>query len=325
MNTLRTNYLGIELGSPIIVSSSGLSNSLDKVKQMEKYGTGAIILKSLFEEQINLETSDLLKYNDYPEAEDYIKGYTHSNNLSIYLAHLKKVKEEVKTPIIASINCISSAVWTDFAKKIEDAGADALELNIHIIPIDKNLSAGEVEQQYIDIVGAVNEKIAIPLAVKISNQFTNLLNIADKLKAEGADSIVLFNRFYEPDIDIERFSFYNSGIFSQAGAYGKTLRRVGLLSGQIPDLEISATTGIHTAEDAIKLLLAGADTVQVCSVLYQNGIEKLKDINVGIKEWMRKKNFKNIESFKAKMSYRQITDPSLYERAQFMKYFSAYE
>jgi len=319
---LQSKYLGINLNSPLIVSSSGLSNSLEKIKKMEEYGAGAIVLKSLFEEQILFETSDLLKHNDYPEAEDYIRNYTQNNTLKLYLEHLKKAKEAVNIPIIASINCVSDKNWLDFTKSIEDAGADAIELNIHIFPTEIDWDSKDIEKKYLEIVYHIKQKIKIPVAVKISNQFTNLLAMADKLKGAGASSLVLFNRFYQPDIDIEKMKFTRGRVFSDSMSYTKELRWIGLLSGRIPELELSASTGVHSSAAALQLILAGADTVQLCSILYERGLEFISAMNSEIESWMKKKNYKEIKSFKGKMSYKNIKNPAMYERAQFMKYFS---
>lgn len=326
MNNLKTNYLGLQLSSPIIVSSNGLSNSIEKIKQMEKFGAGAIILKSLFEEQILHETSELLKTSPaYSEAGDYISNYTKSHNLEKYFEHIKLAKQSVKTPIIASINCVSAADWTNFAYQIKNAGADALELNIHLIPISANIPSAKLEQIYFDIVKSVKEKVNIPVAVKISNQFTNLAYMAEQLKAHGADALVLFNRFYEPDIDTENMEMSNAAVFSHNTDYHKVLRWVGLLDGRTAMKEISATTGVHDPVAAIKLILAGASTVQLASVLYQEGIEQINVFNEAISQWMKKMNFESVQAFKGKMSYKNLKNPAIYERAQFMKYFSSLE
>lgn len=325
MSKLKINYLGLSLESPLIVSSNGLSNSVEKIKLMEKSGAGAVVLKSLFEEQILLETGYLLKHNDYPEAEDYIRNYTRSNTLDNYLKHIKEAKQAVKIPIIASINCVSADDWTEFAESIQEAGADALELNIHIIPTSKEYSSKDVEQTYIDIVTAVKSKLSIPIAVKISSQFTNLIYMVERLKAAGADAVVLFNRFFEPDIDIEKMDFMNSNIFSSADDYNQALRWIGMLDGKTSKIEFSASTGVHDAEAAIRLILAGATTVQLASVLYNGGIEQIKGFNTTILTWMEKMNYETVDSFKGKMSYKNVKSPAIYERAQFMKYFSSLE
>lgn len=326
MNNLQTSYLGLNLASPIIVSSSGLSNSPEKTKLMEKAGAGAIVLKSLFEEQMLHETSELLKTSpDYAEAGDYIANYTKSHNIGQYLDQIKNAKSNIKIPVIASINCISASDWTSYASMIENAGADALELNIHVIPLSANTNSAKIEQIYFDIVKSVRAKISIPIAVKISNQFTNLFYMAEQFKAHGAEALVLFNRFYEPDIDVDSLEMSNAAVFSHHSDYAKVLRWIGLLDQRTAMKQLSATTGVHSPEVAIKLLLAGATTVQLASVLYQEGIEQISVFNESISNWMQKMSYKNIDAFRGKMSYRNLKNPAIYERAQFMKYFSSLE
>ncbi|NJO89575.1 MAG: dihydroorotate dehydrogenase-like protein [Chloroflexia bacterium] len=325
MADLKTTYLGLELKNPVIVSSSGLTNSIDKIKKLEKNGAGAIVIKSIFEEQINHETSSLLKHNNYPEAGDYILNYAKSNTIETYLELVKDAKEQVKIPIIVSVNCVSADDWISFTKTLEEAGADAVELNIHIIVADQELKSADVEQRYYDILKEVRKNTKIPIAVKIGNHFSNLSNFVSRLYAHGANGVVLFNRFYEPDIDIEAMQFTNSEVFSNPSDIRHSLRWVGMLSDLVETVDISASTGVHDSKAAIKMLLAGARTVQVCSTLYKNGVEELNKIVSGISEWMDKKGYENVADIRGLMSYKEIPNPSVYERAQFMKYFSSVE
>ena len=325
MADLKTTYLGLELRNPIIVSSSGLTNSVDKIKKLDKSGAGAIVIKSIFEEQINHETSSLLRHNDYPEAGDYILNYAKSNTIESYLDLIKDAKEQVSIPIIASINCVSTDDWISFAKTLEEAGADAVELNIHIVVADKELKPDDIEQKYFNILKEVKKNLKIPIAVKIGNHFSNLSYFVNRLYAYGARGVVLFNRFYEPDIDIESMQFTSSEVFSTPADIRHSLRWVGMLSDLIDTVDISASTGVHDAGGAIKMLLAGARTVQVCSTLYKNGVEELKKITSGIEEWMDKKGYESVNDIRGLMSYKEISNPSVYERAQFMKYFSSVE
>ncbi len=325
MADLRTNYLGIELRNPIIVSSSGLTNTVAKIKKLEKNNAGAVVLKSIFEEQINHETSSLLQHNDYPEAGDYILNYSKSNTIDTYLNLVKNAKAEVEIPIIASVNCVSTEDWISFAKQLEEAGADALELNIHIVVADLSLSSADIEQKYFDIVKEVKKNTNIPIAVKIGNHFTNLAYMVNQLHAYGASGVVMFNRFYEPDIDIDSLQFTSSEVFSTPNDIRHSLRWVGMLSDIVTNIDISASTGVHDAEAAIKLILAGATTVQVCSTLYKNGVEELNNIVEEIDEWMDDNAYESIDYFSKLMSYKKIKNPSIYERAQFMKYFSNME
>ncbi len=327
MINLETTYMGLSLKNPLIVGSSGLTNSVNKIKVIEEKGAGALVLKSLFEEQITNETQHLLNEDttnsSYPEVSDYIESYVKGNSVSNYLHLIKEAKKTVSIPIIASINCLSSSNdWVHFAKEIENAGADALELNAFIVPNNKNKSALEYENQYYEILSAVKKEIKIPIAMKLGIYFTNLFSVANRLNANGADALVLFNRFYEPDIDIENMEIASAGVLSNSGDFIKTLRWVGMLSAKIKALDISATTGIHNSKEAIKQLLAGAKTIQICSAIYEHGFDKIPEILQGISEWMTRKNMNTIDEFRATLNYRNIPDSSLYERAQFMKYFS---
>lgn len=325
MADLKTNYLGIELRNPVIVSSSGLTNTVAKIKKLEENNAGAVVLKSIFEEQINHETSSLLQHNDYPEAGDYILNYSKNNTIEAYLNLVKEAKLAVEIPIIASVNCVSTDDWVSFAKQIEEAGADAIELNIHIVIADLELTSAEVEQKYYNIITQVKKNVNIPIAVKIGNNFTNLAYFVNQLYAYGASGVVLFNRFYEPDIDIDSLQFSNSEVFSSPTDIRHSLRWVGMLSDVVKNIHISASTGIHDSEAAIKMLLAGATTVQVCSTLYQNGINELNNIVEGIDEWLEENAYESVEYICKLMSYKKIKNPAVYERAQFMKYFSSLE
>ncbi len=325
MADLKTTYLGLELKNPVIVSSSGLTNSIDKIKKLEKNGAGAIVIKSIFEEQINHETSSLLKHNDYPEAGDYILNYAKSNTIENYLELVKDAKEQVQIPIIVSVNCVSTDDWVGFTKTLEEAGADAVELNIHIVVADQELKSADIEQRYYDILKEVRKNTKIPIAVKIGNHFSNLSYFVSRLYAHGANGVVLFNRFYEPDIDIESLQFTSSEVFSNPSDIRHSLRWVGMLSDLVETVDISASTGVHDSAAAIKMLLAGARTVQVCSTLYKNGVEELNKIVNGIAEWMDKKSYEKVADIRGLMSYKEIPNPSVYERAQFMKYFSSVE
>ena len=325
MINLETSYLGLKIKNPIIVSSSGLTNSIDKIKQIESAGAGALVLKSLFEEQINHEAGDLVQQSqDYPEAEDYIRSYAKSNSVEEYLSFLEAAVKEVNIPVIASINCISSKDWTGFARQIEEAGAAALELNIHIVTTNPDLSSEEYEKKYLDIVETVRELISIPLVVKIGSGFSNLPGFISKLYHRKINGVVLFNRFYQPDIDIDTLSFTTSGVFSSPEDIKNSLRWVGITSDLIKGIDISASTGVHDGKAAIKLLLAGAQSVQVCSILYKMGISYLGEIIDDVEKWMEEKGYSSIEDFRGKMSYSSVENPAIYERAQFMKHFSSY-
>jgi len=322
MNT-ETSYLGIKLKNPVIVSSSGLSNSVEKIKQLEENGAGAIVLKSLFEEQITYDAGTLAKGTDYPEAMDYVNYYIKNNSVENYLKLIRQAKEEVSIPIFASINCVSSKQWIDFAQRIEEAGADGLEVNVFVLPMDKNAKAEKYEKIYFDLAEKLNKKLSIPFAFKLGSHFTNLVGFVERLNALDVPGVVLFNRFYAPDIDTENLTFTSSEVFSKPTDIRQSLRWVGIISSKVEKIDISASTGVHDGDGVVKQLLAGAESVQICSTLYKNGFGQLNSILKDLKEWMNKHSFDSIDEFRGKMSYKKIEDPVVYERSQFMRYFSS--
>lgn len=326
MSNLETTYLGIKLKNPLVAASSGLTSSVEKIVELEKAGIGAVVLKSIFEEQINNEVTSLLDKDvqniGYPEAEDYIKGYLRDNTVRKHMELIEEVKKAVSIPVIASINCVSAEEWTTFAKDFQEAGADALELNIFYLPTDRNEKPGAVEQLYLNVLQKVKSEVTIPVSVKFGVYHSNILGMADKLKANGAAGIVMFNRFYEPDINLETLEMVSSEVFSSPADIRRSLRWVGLVSSAVPKLEIAASTGIHDGSAVIKQLLAGAQVAQLCSTLYQNGSGVVSEMITEISEFMKKWNFKKIDDFRGRLSYKNIQNPMLYERSQFMKYFS---
>ncbi|MFO7655880.1 MAG: dihydroorotate dehydrogenase-like protein [Bacteroidales bacterium] len=325
MVNLNTRYLGLDLKNPVIVSSSGLTNSVDKVVKLEECGAGAVVLKSLFEEQISFEAGNLIEKSDYPEAQDYIQGYLKNNSVEEYLKLIEESKKKVKIPVIASINCVSGSEWVDYSKNIASAGADALELNIFVVPVDEKKSSEKYEALYYDIIEKVKSKTQLPVAVKIGLHHTNLLNLVSNIYYRGASGVVLFNRFYAPDIDINTMKFTAAEVFSSPSDIRNSLRWVGIIAGKDMKVDISASTGIHDGAAVIKQILAGARTVQMCSALYKQGTEYLTQVIEFVKTWMESKNYKNLDEIRGMLSYRRISDPAIYERAQFMKYFSNYQ
>jgi len=322
MADLSVKYLGLDLRSPVVPSSSGLTASLDRIREIEKAGAGAVVLKSLFEEQILFDGSRHLEAGGYPEAEDYVRGYVRDHAVGDYLQLIEDVKENTSLPVIASINCVSSSEWVDFARKIEEAGADALELNVYFLPLTGDKPAGEYEKVYFELAEKMKGLLQIPVSFKLSRQFTNLNYVVTQLSYRKADGVVLFNRFYEPDIDVDRMELKAAPVFSTPDEIRQTLRWVGLLSGQYDGLSIAASTGVHDAAAVIKLLLAGADVAQVCSVLYERGVSYISEINREVGAWMDAKGFGRIDDFRGKLNYHNLKDPVMYERSQFMKYFS---
>ncbi len=328
MANLETKYLGLTLKNPIIVSSSGLTNSVDKIGKLVDAGAGAVVLKSLFEEQINHEINNAIYKGegfDYPEAVDYIKGYTRDNAVGDYLKLIKDAKTKYDIPVIASINCFSADEWVDFAQQIEAAGADALELNVFTVNTDKNSDPAEYEKLYYEVVSNVSKVINIPISIKLGLYFSNLVNVVNKISVSGAKGVVMFNRFYEPDIDISKMSMTSAEVLSSSADMRRTLRWVAIMSDKVKNIDISASTGVHDGEGVVKQLLAGASSVQVCSAVYKNGPSVVTEMKAKLESWMEEKGYKTISDFKGAMNYGKIGEPGLYERAQFMKYFSTYE
>jgi dihydroorotate dehydrogenase (fumarate) len=323
MNKLKTSYLGLEMKSPLIVSSSRLTASLDGLKEAERAGAGAAVLKSLFEEQIHHEISAAPQGTNYPEADDYMAYYIEKNAVSEYLQLIRDARSNLKMPVIASINCYSSKGWTDFAKSIEGAGADAIEINLFFLPGSRKQSGADSENMYFEIIEKLTETIKIPISIKIGFRFSNILYMIDQFYVRGVKGVAMFNRFFEPDIDPERMEIVPSGIFSSAAERRYVLRWIAMASAQDINIDISATTGVHSGADAVRYLLAGATSVQACSVLYEKGISYINTINEEIASWMTSKGYGSIAEFRGCLNWRNIPKPEMYERTQFMKYFSS--
>lgn len=322
MIDMKTQYAGLTLRNPIIVGSSGLTNNPERNKEFEKAGAGAIVLKSLFEEQIEMQSDSLMQETDYPEAADYIRGYVKANQVNDYLNLIKKSKELCTIPIIASINCYKADAWIEFARQIELAGADALELNVFFMETELNDNGEDVRNLYINILRKVKETVSIPVIIKLSKNFNNIPALVHTLKANGADAVVLFNRFYQPDIDINNMQIVSGNVFSNHSDLSDTIRWTAITSGKIPGIDIACSTGVHDWEDVIKCLLAGATAVQMCSALYTHGGEIISQILTCVEEWMHQAHYQSTEQFRGKLNYANIPDPGMYERSQFMKYFS---
>ncbi|MFO7850993.1 MAG: dihydroorotate dehydrogenase-like protein [Bacteroidota bacterium] len=322
---LETNYLGLTLRNPLIVSSSGLTDSPDKLKEAADYGAGAVVLKSIFEEQINYEAGRLSAGSDYPEASDYITYYTKTHSLDNYLKLIKTAKDSLDIPIIPSINCVTVDDWINYAKNIEAAGADALEVNMFFLPVDKTTKPQKAEKLYFELAVKLRKILKIPFAIKLGKRFSNLFYLIDQLNNRGVNGVVLFNRFFEPDIDINSMNITPASVFSSPDDKRNVLRWIAMASAINEKISLSASTGVHSGMDVVKYLLAGADTVQLCSVLYREGYEYIKEILESVESWMQSKNYESIDEFRGKLNYRNIRDARRYERSQFMKYFSAYE
>ncbi len=329
MAELHTKYLGLNLRNPIVIGSSGLTFSLDSIKKMEENGAGAVVLKSLFEEQILLEIDQSLQeaakndmiYDTYSETLDYIDMHIKEKELGDYLDLIRTIKSNVMIPVIASVNCVTSHEWTSFAKKIEEAGADALELNIFVMPFNFDKSCEDNEHIYYEILEEVRKQVNIPVSVKISPYFSNLGQVIRNLSDKGADGIVLFNRFAGPDIDVDKMTVTVANRFSSPADITNTLRWIAVSAKRV-SCDLAASTGVHDGNAVIKLLLAGATVTEVTSAIYQHGPEYIPTMLNRLSDWMDSKGFNYIEQFRGKLSQASSENPDAYERLQFMKYFS---
>jgi dihydroorotate dehydrogenase (fumarate) len=327
---LSTTYLGMTLRSPLVVSASPLSEKLDSIKRMEDVGAAAVVLYSLFEEQLSLERSELFHHLEYG-TQSYAEALTYFPEPSQfhlgpdgYLNHIRRAKETVDMPVIASLNSSSLGGWTSFAKQIEQAGADALELNVYYIPTDMELSGTQVEQTYEDILKAVKSAVTIPVAIKLSPFFSNMASMAKRLTDSGANGLVLFNRFYQPDIDLEELEVRPNIILSTPHELRLPLRWIAILYGRV-QTSFAATGGIHTAEDVIKMLMVGANVTMMASALLHEGIDHIQTVEQGIREWMETHEYTSVRQMQGSMSQINCADPSSFERAQYMKAITSYK
>lgn len=328
MIDLESQYMGLKLRNPLVAGSSGLTNSVENIIELERNGISAVVLKSLFEEQIYYRVSQTIMEdgyaNLYPEAEDYIRNYTAENDVNTYLRLIENAKRAVNIPVIASINCISDSKWMAYAKKIEAAGADGLELNVAVLPSDPNKEGNENEKIYFSIARKVSQELKIPVAIKLSYYFSGLAKTLTGLSRTGIKALVLFNRFYSPDIDVEREEIKSSFVFSTPSDVALPLRWIAMLS-PIVKCDISASTGVHSGNALIKLLLVGADVVQIASVLYKKGFREVGSMIEQLESWMDRHNYSSINGFRGKLSIAETENPAAYERIQFMKHFSGIE
>jgi dihydroorotate dehydrogenase (fumarate) len=344
MIDLSCKYLGLQLKNPIIVGSSGLTSSIHNLREIDRMGAGAVILKSIFEEQIKFEADKFIKSGDpqiqswneafqgivsktefyYEEAFDYLTSYAKEHTLNNYLSLISEAKKEITIPVIASINCSTQYDWQYFARRIQEAGADALELNVYLLPSDFEKSGTENEAVYFNIIKEVKKFISIPVSLKIGYYFSSLAQTALRLSETGIAGLTLFNRPYNPDIDLANLQIDAKNMFSSENEYSHSLRWVALLSGRI-NCDIAASTGIHNYETVIKQLLAGADAVQMVSVFYKHHFDVLPKIVSGIETWMTEHKFKSISDFKGLLSRKNVHNPAAYERVQFLRLFSSVE
>lgn len=325
MKNLEVNYLGLALKNPIVVSSCGITSKIEHIVDLEKAGAGAVVLKSIFEEQIAGEAYAMHYYTDFASASDYLAEYIRMHRLNEHLDLIRQAKAQCAIPIIASINCVSSGEWTAFAREIEKAGADALELNIFLLPLDKESRTEDIEKEYLATVAKVCETVKIPVSVKIGPNFMNLPHIVQELYYRGAKGVVMFNRFFEPDTDVADMQMRSAGVLSDPSEIRQVLRWLAIASSRVGTVDYAATTGIHDGEAVVKALLAGAKVAQVCSTIYKNGNGVIAEMKEYLSRWMTDHIFVRVEDFVGKMNYRNVANPLAYERTQFMRYFSERE
>jgi len=321
---LRTNYMGLKLKSPIVVSACTLSEEVSNIVEMEDAGAGAVVLFSLFEEQLKKEESQFETIarntsNLFAEASDFFPSLDEYHKGSDqYLETIRRAKERVKIPIIASLNGITNEGWISYARQMEQAGADALEINIFFIPADVQLSSSAVEHRYLNIINEVKATVKIPVAVKLNPYFSAMGNMAKRIQEYKADALVLFNRFYQPDFDINNLTLLQNLQYSDSNEIRLPLLWIALLYGRVR-ISLAATTGVQSSTEVIKYILAGADVAMTASALYKNGIGYLKTMNKELESWMLSREFDSIDSFKGVMSQQHISDPTGYERANYIK------
>lgn len=322
MIDISTSFVGLTLQSPLIIGSSGLTRSLDKVKSFAEAGAGAVILKSLFEEQIEAQIGALNEHNDYTEGAEYLAHYVRAEEVGQYLEQIRKYKQELTIPVIASICCMRSSSWVDYAKQIEEAGADALEINIMKIETDLFFDPIATEQGYILLVKELKSRLSIPIIVKLSRYHTALPAFVDKLRAAGASAVTLFNRMYQTDINLDTEELSSGEVFSHEGDFVETLRFTALVNGAIPKgLEISASTGIYSWQELTKVLLAGATTAQMATALYKKGVPAISEALAGLKAWLEEQGYLSVDEMRGRLNAKQTGQGNSYERVQFMRYF----
>ena len=328
---LTTTYMGLKLRSPLVLSASPISTDINQVKRAEELGASAVVMYSLFEEQINHEINEIDHFlsqgsESFAESLSYFPEPEEFKNLHAeeYLTLIKNLKNAVEIPVIGSLNGVSPGGWMDYAKKIEDAGADALELNVYYIASDMQMTSEKVEQLYIDNLKNVKKAIKIPVAIKVGPYFSAFANMAGKLDKAGADALVLFNRFYQPDIDLNTLEVEPNLHLSSSHEMRLPLRWIAVLYGQIK-ASLAATTGIHSAEDVVKMVMVGADVTMTASVLLKEGIDKMGDIFNNLKQWMLENEYESIEQMKGSMSYKAVANPAAFERANYIKTLQSYK
>ncbi len=326
---LTTRYLGLNLRTPLVPSASPLSDDLDSIKRMEDCGASAIVLHSVFEEQVKGEVEAVQQHlafgtDSFPEASSFFPTPAEFvTGPDEYLAKVRGAKEAVRIPIIASLNCAAIGGWVDYAKRIQQAGADALELNVYWIPTEMDKTAAEVEQSYVEIVKSVKSAVNIPIAVKLSPFFSNMANFAKRLDETGVNGLVLFNRFYQPDINLDELEIQPNIHLSSSQDMRLPLRWIAILYGRIK-ADLAATSGIHSAQDVLKMLMVGADVTMLCSVLFSRGLGIIREIEAEMANWLSEHDYQSLRQLQGSMSQKYCSDPAAFERAQYMRAIMSY-
>lgn len=327
MANLSVKYMGFELPSPLILGSCGLTNNINNLCMAEKAGFGAVVLKSVFEEQIRneiLSTYNKVEDTSHAQSYDYIRQYQEMASLEKNILLIREARNSLSIPVIASVNCFSPEGWMQYAKAIEDAGAHALEVNYFTLPVNFNQSCDDYTKGYFRLIEELKKNLTIPIALKTSGYFTDLSHFMQKISYTGIAALVLFNRFHSPDIDLDKMEFSSTNNLSRPEELSNTLRWVGILSEHLR-CDLSATTGCHDGQGLVKLILAGADSVQAASVFYKKGIDYGRTMLEDLNKWMEKRGYQTVDDFKAKLNYINIEDPAAYFRIQFMKYMAGME
>jgi dihydroorotate dehydrogenase (fumarate) len=326
---LSTTYLGLKLKNPLVPSSSPLSRNLYSLRRMEDSGAAAVVLYSLFEEQINLESQTLDRYltqgtESYAEALTYFpEAPEYETGPEEYLEHIRRAKDALEIPVIASLNGVSTGGWVKYARTIQEAGADALELNVYYLATDPYLNSAGVEEIYLDVLRDVKETVTIPVAMKLSPYFSSMANMARQLADAGADGLVLFNRFYQPDLDIENLAVVPHLVLSNSNELRLPLRWIAILFGRVK-ADLALTTGVHTAEDVLKGLMAGASATMLASELLRNGIGRLHDILLDLERWLIEYEYESVGELRGSLSQINCAEPAAFERANYMRVLSSF-
>ncbi|MBP5326991.1 MAG: dihydroorotate dehydrogenase-like protein [Bacteroidales bacterium] len=321
----KTKYLGLDVESPIIAGSCGLTNDISNLEKLEAAGAGAVIIKSIFEEQIIYDikrnASMMAPVDSYGMSYEYVAAHVADDSLGKHFELISEAKKRLHIPIVGSINCYSFENWMNYTKRFQDAGCDAIELNMAILPYETTTSCEDVDRLFSDIINTLRKSVTIPVSVKVSQNFTDMANFMQRLSWMGVNGITLFNKAINVDIDIDKMELTHAPSLSTPEDVYNTLRWVAILSKKLR-CDISASTGVHSADDVVKMLLAGAGTVQVVSCLYKNGVEYMKELNDGLRKWMTDKGYDNIEQFRGKFAVKNNEQSSLFFRTQFMKHFA---